>query len=228
MKLLTSLNRLRRPAVGAFIVLTLASSAVGWTAGTVAASSGPQASLVGGAATDAAHHELGTVSNDGTNTPSGDQGAAGPTDTTPGSSNAGPGTNAGPAAGSDTGPVNDGPVTDPSKPDLLVPDVDYGDANTPSSDQGADCSTVTYPGSTDASSGDQGTVCSTDTTPGSTDASPGTDRGANADPGTPEPYQLVPDVDYSGTTTPSGDQDTAGSTDTTPGSTDAGTDAVGL
>jgi hypothetical protein len=243
MKSLTGLNRLRRPAVGAFIVLTLASSAVGWTAGTVAASSGPQASLVGGATTGAAHHELGTVSNDGSNTPSGDQGAAGPSDTTLGSSNAGPGTNAGPAAGSDTGPVNDGPVTDPSTPDLLVPDVDYGQANTPSGDQGADCSTVTSPGSTDAPSDDQGTVCSTDTTPGSTDASP----GANADPGTdpgidagnpgtdpgidagnPEPYQLVPDVDYSGTTTPSGDQGTAGSTDTTPGSTDAGTDAVGL
>ena len=55
---------------------------------------------------------------------------------------------------------------------------------------------------------------------------PGTDPGIDA--GTPEPYQLVPDVDYSGTTTPSGDQDTAGSTDTTSGSTDAGTDAVGL
>lgn len=214
------------------MVLTLASSAVGWTAGTVAASSGRQASLVGAAATGAAHHELGTVSNDGTNTPSGDQGAAGPADTTPGSSNAGPGTNAGPAAGSDTGPGNDGPATDPSTPDLLVPDVDYGQANTPSGDQGADCSTVTSPGPTDAPSDDQGTVCSTDTTPGSTDASP----GANADPGTdpgidagnPEPYQLVPDVDYSGTTTPSGDQGTAGSTDTTPGSTDAGTDTVGL
>lgn len=248
MKPHTSLHRLRRPAVGAVILMTLASSVVGWTAVTVAASNGPQASLVGGAGTVAVQHELGTVSNDGTNTPSGAKGAAGSTDTTPGSSSAGSGTNAGPAAGSDTGPVTDGPVTDPAKPDLLVPDVDYGGANPPSADQGGDCSTVTSPGS-DAPSGAQETICSTDTTPGSTEpgsaagSEPGTDPGIDVGPinggtdpgidpgidiGTPVPAQLVPAVNNDGTNTPSGDQGATGSTDTTPGSADAGTGTAAI
>ena len=112
----------------------------------------------------------------GDSTPKSDVGQVDPcsTDTTPGSTDAGPGANAGPDAGNDVGPVNDGPVTDPAKPDLLDPNVDYGDP-TPVDEGGqpTDCTTVSSDGSTDS----QGTGCSSDTTPGSTDGNPGDGAG---------------------------------------------------